>query len=80
MSRPMLTRAQREALDWLQKHGGDACFDKRGILFTQGETAPVMRSTWNALSEAGLVQFYGGVSDGGRGHGRLRLTPGPEAR
>lgn len=77
MSRPVLTRAQKAALEWLRERGGDACFDKRGILFTQGQTAPVMRSTWNALAELGLVQFYGGARDGGRGYGRLRLTPEP---
>jgi hypothetical protein len=68
-----LTKAQREALDWLKKRGGDGCFDRNGIAFAQGETAPVIRMTWNALAKAGLVEFYGGKRDGGSGYGRLRI-------
>lgn len=70
----MLTKPQESALKWLRDHGGDACFDRNGIAFTQGETAPVMRATWNALAEAGKIEFYGGRKHGGRGHGRLRLA------
>ena len=67
-----MTPAQAAALKWLRDRGGDGCFDRNGVAFAQGETAPVNRSTWNALSAAGLVQFYGGKRDGGRGYGRLR--------
>ena len=79
MTRPPLTAAQAAALKWLREHGGDGCFDRHGVALAQGETAPVMRSTWNALQQAGFVQFYGGKRDGGRGYGRLRLTPAPSA-
>jgi hypothetical protein len=78
--KPLLTAAQRSAIKWLREHGGDACFDRNGIAFAQGETAPIQRSTWNALSESGLIQFYGGRRDGGQGYGRLRLIPEPAAR
>ena len=75
-----MTDAQKSALKWLREHGGDGCFDKHGVAFAQGETAPVTRSTWNALEKLGLIEFYGGRRDGGRGYGRLRLTPkGQEA-
>lgn len=69
-----MTPAQKSALKWLEDHGGDACFDKHGVAFAQGETAPVSRSTWNALEKLGLIQFCGGARDGGRGYGRLRRT------
>ena len=73
-----MTKAQQTALKWFREHGGDGCFDKNGVIFAQGETAPVMRSTWNALEGLGYVQFYCGKRDGGKGYGRMRLTP--EAR
>lgn len=70
-----LTDAQRRALDWLKDHGGDGCFDRHGIAFAQGETAPFARSTWNELERAGLIEFYGGKAAGLKGFGRLRVTP-----
>lgn len=73
MSAP-LTTSQRAALDWLGKRGGDAAFDRNGIALAQGETAPVMRATWNALEVLGHVEIYGGVRQGGKGYGRVRLT------
>lgn len=66
-----LTKAQRDAAEWLRKRGGDGMFDKNGIVLAAGETAPVQRSTWNALRDAGLVEFYNPTP--GRGRGRLRL-------
>ena len=68
-----MTSAQKVALKWLKDRGGDGCFDRNGIAFAMGETAPVQRSTWNALAEQGDIEFYGGVRDGGRGYGRLRV-------
>lgn len=54
-----MTQAQQEAIKWLRGHNGDGCFDKHGVLVAAGECAPFMRSTWNALRELGIVQFYG---------------------
>lgn len=68
-----MTKAQSAALKWLKDHGGDGCFDRNGVAFAQGETAPVTRSTWNALADMGLIEFYGGKRDGGTGYGRLRI-------
>jgi hypothetical protein len=68
-----LTKSQKAALKWLQDRGGDGCFDKSGVAFAQGETAPFTRHTWNGLAAAGLLTFYGGRRDGGRGYGRLKL-------
>lgn len=80
MGRPTLTKSQSAALKWLKEHGGDGCFDKHGVAFAQGETAPFTRPTWNGLEAAGLLQFYGGRRDGGRGYGRLRLIAAPSCR
>jgi hypothetical protein len=66
-----MTSAQREALKWLRERGGDGAFDSYGVVLAQGETAPVMRSTWNKLAAAGHVQFY---NPSGKGRGRIRLT------
>lgn len=55
---PPLTQSQRQALEWLEKHGSDGCFDRNGIVLAAGENAPFMRSTWNALAGAGAVEFY----------------------
>ncbi len=73
-----LTKNQTTALRWLKDHGGDGVFDKNGVLLAMGERAPCMRATWNALRDAGHVEFY---NQAGKGHGRCRLTqeakPGP---
>lgn len=53
-----LTPARRQALKWLREHNGDGLFGKDGVLVAAGERAPFMRSTWNALRSAGLVEFY----------------------
>lgn len=66
-----LTRSQAFALAWLRRRTGDACFDRHGVAFACGETAPVLRSTWNVLCDHGLLEFY---NPAGKGHGRLRLT------
>lgn len=57
MSKP-LTKAQKEAFKWLLERNGDGLFDKAGVLVAAGERAPVMRSTWNALRDVGLIEFY----------------------
>lgn len=53
-----LTEAQRAALRWLKEHNGDGLFDVHGVLVAAGECAPVMRTTWNKLRDAGFVEFY----------------------
>lgn len=68
-----MTKSQGAALKWLKERGGDGCFDRHGVAFAQGETAPFARCTWNGLRDEGLLEFYGGRRDGGRGYGRLRL-------
>lgn len=68
-----MTAAQQAALKWLTDRGGDAMFDKNGVALAMGETAPVRRSTWNALRDLGKIEFY---SPNGKGRGRLRLTDG----
>lgn len=65
------TKAQAAALKWLRDRGGDAAIDKNGIALAMGDSAPVMRSTWNKLRDLGLIEFY---NLAGRGRGRLRLT------
>ncbi|MDP2150055.1 MAG: hypothetical protein Q8K13_10485 [Parvibaculum sp.] len=65
-----LTQAQAAALKWFREHGGDGVFDKNGVLLAAGESAPHMRSTWNSLARAGLLEFYGGNT----GRRRARLT------
>lgn len=67
---PSLTKAQAAALKWLREHTGDGMFDHNGVFLAAGESAPFMRSTWNALRDLGLVEFYGGNT----GRRRMRLT------
>ena len=66
-----LSKAERGALKWLADHNGDGMFDNNGVLLAAGESAPVMRSTWNHLAASGHVDFY---RPSGRGRGRLRIT------
>jgi len=66
-----MTPAQTNALKWLKDHGGDGVFDKNGILLAAGEPCPFMRSTWNALRDAGLVEMY---KPAGKGRGRCRVV------
>lgn len=56
------------ALKWLRNRNGDGVFDRNQVLVAAGEKAPVMRSTWNKLFDAGLVEFY---------HDRRRLRVSP---
>lgn len=71
MTATALSKACLIALDWLHKRNGDGLFDTNGVVLAAGESAPFMRSTWNALRDAGLVEFY---KPGNKGRGRLRLT------
>lgn len=61
-----MTRSMRSALLWLRNRNGDGMFAKDGVLLAGGDRAPVMRSTWNKLKDAGLAEAYGGR--------RLRVT------
>jgi DNA-binding MarR family transcriptional regulator len=62
-----LTSSQMSALLWLRNRSGDGLFDRSGVLVAAGERAGVMRSTWNKLCDAGLVEKY-------MGRKRLRVT------
>ncbi|TIU94521.1 MAG: hypothetical protein E5W09_22905 [Mesorhizobium sp.] len=46
------------ALKWLRNRNGDGVFDSNQVLVAAGERAPIMRSTWNKLADAELVEFY----------------------
>lgn len=65
-----ITKIQQKALEWLRDRGGDATLDKHGVVLACGEGAPFMRSTWNALRDAGMLEFYNPTE---KGYGRLRL-------
>jgi hypothetical protein len=67
-----LTKTQIAALKWLRDRNGDGCLDKFGVVLAAGEGAPFMRSTWNVLRDAGLVEFY---NPAGKGYGRIRVVP-----
>jgi hypothetical protein len=56
-----ITCPQEAALKWLRSRNGTGCFDKHGSsrALAAGELAPVMRSTWNALRDAGCVRIEG---------------------
>jgi hypothetical protein len=69
--RVTMTKSQKDALEWLAKRGGDGCFDLNGVVLAAGEYAPHTRSTWNALRDLGLVEFY---NPAGKGRGRLRVA------
>ncbi len=72
------TKAMRDAHEWLRARGGDGAFVKGGAtVIAHGEIAPTTRATWNLLEAAGLVQYYGGKSDGGKGHGRVKVIACP---
>jgi hypothetical protein len=75
--RPKLTKSQSNALRWLADRNGDGVFDRNGVLLAAGELAPFMRSTWNALRDLGLIEFYNPT---GKGRGRARLIRGPGER
>ena len=56
-----LTKAQRAALDWMRKHGGDCavarCKDGGRIYLAQGESGPFLPQTARALIRAGLAEY-----------------------
>lgn len=62
-----MTPAMKSALLWLRNRNGDGVFDKSGVLVAAGQRAGVDRSTWNKLSDAGMVEFY-------RKRKRVRIT------
>jgi hypothetical protein len=66
-----MTKAQQAALQWLNRHNGDGCFDRNGVLLAAGESAPHERKTWNVLRDLGLVEIY----DLHTKRKRLRITP-----
>lgn len=66
-----MTKSQQDALNWLMGHNGTGVFDKNGVLLAAGELAPFMRSTWNALRDAGHVDIY---RIGTRGPARVAVT------
>lgn len=68
-----LTASQQLAYRWLSDRYGDGVFDRNGVLLAAGETAPFTRSTWNALRDAGLLEFY---NPAGKGYGRARIIKG----
>jgi hypothetical protein len=54
-----VTSNQLAALKWLRNRNGDGVFERNNsVVLAGGERAPVMRSTWNNLAKAGLVEFY----------------------
>lgn len=64
-----MTKAQRDALKWLDERNGDGVFERNNqVLIAAGERAPFARSTWNALRDLGLVEFYGAKNN------RLRVV------
>jgi hypothetical protein len=67
----MITKAQQAALEWLKEHNGTGVFDKTGVLLAAGERAPFMRSTWNALRDAGLIDMW---RIGNRGPARVAVS------
>lgn len=66
-----MTKAQTDALKWLVEHNGTGIFNKNGVLLAAGELAPFMRSTWNALRDAGKVDIY---RIGARGPARVAVA------
>jgi hypothetical protein len=68
-----LTQSQADALKWLRDHNGTGVFNKNGVLLAAGELAPFMRSTWNALSKAGMVDIW---RPGTRGPKRVQVALG----
>jgi len=58
MTGQILTDAQKSALKWLINRNGDGVFGRDQVLIAGGCRAPIMRSTWNLLAQAGAVEFY----------------------
>jgi len=54
-----VTQSHLAALKWLRNRNADGVFERNNsVVLAAGDRAPVMRSTWNKLAEAGLVEFY----------------------
>ncbi len=66
-----MTKAMLDAIKWLFERGEDGAFDVHGVALAMGDSAPITRSTWNKLRDAGAIEFY---NPSGKGRGRLRLT------
>lgn len=70
-----LTKAQYEALKWMQRHGGDAAVARvKGggrYILSQGEQAPFLPKTCRALIDMGLAEY---VDENGKKSVRFRLT------
>lgn len=53
-----ITKAQREALQWLREHNGDGVFMRGNIVMAAGKIGPHKWSTWKALIENGRCEKY----------------------
>lgn len=53
-----MTEAQKEALKWLNDHGGDGVFIRYGRVLAMGDIAPHKAATWNALIRQGVCREY----------------------
>lgn len=71
-----LTKAHKDALEWMRDHGGDAAVVRVNgggrYILAQGEQAPFLPSTCRALIERGLAEY---VDMNGKKAVRFRLTP-----
>lgn len=71
-----LTKAHKDALEWMRDHGGDAAVVRVNgggrYILAQGEQAPFLPSTCRALIERGLAEY---VDMNGKKSVRFRLTP-----
>lgn len=52
-----LTRAQHEALTWLNDHNGSGVFTNTQQLLAGGKIGPFMRSTWNVMEALSVVTY-----------------------
>lgn len=66
---PRLSKAQKDALLWLDVHGGDGVFVRGDRVLAEGSIAPHRGKTWKALIDAGACEAY----RAGKGR-RLRVT------
>lgn len=70
-----LTKAHKDAIDWMRKRGGDAAVVRVNgggrYILAQGETAPFLPSTCRALIDRGFAEY---VDLNGKKAVRFRLT------
>lgn len=70
-----LTKACRNALEWMREHGGDAAVARvKGggrYIMAQGEVAPFTPQTCRKMIDAGVAEY---VDMDGRKSVRFRLT------